>query len=308
MNASTKMSPCEISIKAVLDSDASLEAKGWLVLQEVKKHRNTEDGADMARVCEMIDRDGFFHNTKTNREPTGYKSWEELNRYLHKLASRPYTFRVNQDEYSHAYWAMYDRVLRTWPRHPVTENVVFLDIDGVLQGDWTWPAKGFYAANCHRFLWNPRETVSKFDQHFLWFLRGLSEVVPNLSFVLCSTWRSIIRNAYLDMFAHYTELPISGCTGRADTREDECLQFLCDNDIVRKSITIDDEIYDVGERLRQDPMYNDAGYAIENTHFRIDNINGPQVSQMKAMCEVFGVTFYDVCRHNSVKRGDKKLK
>lgn len=198
------------------------------------------------------------------------------------------------------------RIAGEWKKHELTENVIFLDIDGVLQGDWIWPSVGFYPVNCHRFLWRPVESVEKFDQPFLHFLRGLCEI-QNISIVLVSTWRGILRGDYLDMFAHYLQLPIAGATGHADEREVEIYEFMQKNLIIERSVTLDDELYDVGALLNKHPILNRFCSVMENTHIRIDNIEGPMVSQMREVAKLFGTTFDDVCRHNRIKRKEKEL-
>lgn len=267
-----------------------------------KGYHQAGDLKSLTELVRHIPRSALFD--KREKRPEG--SWDRLLRILENSADVEYDGLGEMFQYTQAVgYALYV-CTHVWQTPQLTKDVIFLDIDGVLQGDWTWPAYGFYYGNCHRFLWDPGAVVSRFDQHFLSFLQGLCREA-GVSVVLCSTWRGILKHGLLDMFAHHMGLPIAGATHhRGPTREDEILDFITENPIIRTSVTLDDEHYDVGARLRKNPISDREGYIVENTHVRICAIEGPRVKQMRHIAEIFGTTFDDVCRNNRLFRKERE--
>lgn len=182
--------------------------------------------------------------------------------------------------------------LELTPLSEHTENVIFLDIDGVLQTGRTSCTEGHMAVTALDFILDPITTVMRLDRYGLGFLTNLCKAA-NATVVLCSTWRHTFDEDELKAFGMFTGLPFSGATEHfGHARKIEIAHYLMNNPGIKKAAILDDEKYTVSK----------ARHDAELWQHRINSNDGITWSQMESISKFFGKSVYDVSQLARINR------
>lgn len=156
------------------------------------------------------------------------------------------------------------------------ENVLFLDIDGVLL-----PYRGFMSSrwsgtHCGEFLEDPVKSVQAFDDDAVSFLGKLCNE-QDISIILCSQWRIGLKEQGCKDLGRYLGLPIMGKTVNGGNRD---VEIQCWIDHYKPTGVLS--------------IIDDEPRAVKDTHaLKINPRNGITWEDMEELCELYNTNIYN---------------
>ena len=176
------------------------------------------------------------------------------------------------------------------------QKIIFLDVDGVLNGVDFWHSLGWeIACFLHIQCWYKKYTRKPFGVHED-KVKRLAKIVHNTGakVVMSSTWRGSFWNVpYDEQFADVRKLTdllskyhidVIGITPKLSSgfRQDEILHWLkCHNDIVDNFIVLDDEKFDLIS-FNEKELIQTTSYS-EFFQFKTCGLNDRHVKQAIAL-------------------------
>lgn len=157
------------------------------------------------------------------------------------------------------------------------QHVGFLDIDETLLCPRTFIRTWWGGTCCSHFLNDPVDSIKKFDQEALAFLRKVS-AAAGIKWVLSSQWRIGLDIEEVKHFGRYLGIPLIDKVKHGGRRPEEIRDWMSRHEIKGKALCLDNEYVDV------------PGL----TMIHVDPRSGVSWNNCRDLADAVGIDIYDV--------------